>query len=336
MRVAVVGAGAIGAYVGAMLCRSGCDVALLARGEHGRAMQANGVRVVSGDEEFTVSPLVTDDPAEIGPVDVVFLGLKAHHYAGAAALLEPLMESATSVVAAQNGIPWWYFYGHGGDFDGRRIESVDPAGAVSAVIAPERAIGCVVYCSSEIVAPGVILHVEGKRFSLGEPDRSDSARAEAFGEAMRAAGFRVPVVADIRQHIWLKLMGNAVLNPMSALTGATLDEICVHPGARESAAMMMREVLAVAAALGVTPQASVERRLDGAAAVGQHKTSMLQDFEAGKALELDALVTAVLELGEMTGTPTPCLQTLHAILELRVAQRDARDGEPAQGGSYVA
>lgn len=321
MRVAVVGAGAIGGYVGAMLARAGADVSLVARGAHLEGMRHQGLRVVAEGEEFTVHPPASDDPAEIGEVDIIFLGLKAHQYAEAGGLLAPLMSSQTAVVAAQNGVPWWYFHRHGGEHDGRRVESVDPNGSVTEVIPPERAVGCVVYCSTELTAPGVVRHLEGNRFSLGEPDGSRSERVEAFSSLMREARLKAPVVRDIRQQIWLKLMGNAVLNPLSALTGATLEDICRHRDARATAARMMDEVVAVANALGIRPPISVERRLTGAEAVGQHKTSMLQDLEAGKKLELDALVTAVLELADLTGVSTPSLRTVHAAVELLVAER---------------
>lgn len=316
MRVAVLGAGAIGAYVGAMLARSGVDVSLIARGAHCEAMRRNGLRVLGESEDFTVRPPVTDDPADIGEVDAVFLGLKAHQYAGAGSILEPLLGPATGVIAAQNGIPWWYFYRHGGPFDGRRIESVDPGGSVSEVIPPWRAIGCVVYASTELEAPGVVRHIEGIRFPIGEPDGQFSERSTAFGQAMGAAGLKAPVVSSIREHIWLKLMGNVVFNPLSALTHATMAEICAHGPSRDTVIRVMTETMQVAGALGCRPRLSVEQRLAGAAHVGDHKTSMLQDLEAGKPLELAALVTAVVELADLVGEPVPSLRTLHSAAEL--------------------
>ena len=229
MRVAVVGAGAIGAYVGASLARGGADVHLVARGEHLEAMRRDGVQVLSPRGDFTAHPPATDDPSEIGPVEVIFLGLKAHSYATAGPLLEPLMHEETAVVAAQNGIPWWYFHGLDGPYAGRRIESVDPDGAVSEVIPPQRAIGCVVYPGTELAGPGVVKHLEGTRFSIGEPNGSISERCERFSEAMVAGGLKCPVEESIRDDIWVKLMGNAVFNPLSVLTGATLAAMCRAP-----------------------------------------------------------------------------------------------------------
>ena len=321
MKVAVVGAGAIGAYVGAALCRGGADVSLIARGEHLAAMRRSGVTVLSPRGDFSAHPHATSDPAEVGPVDIVFLGLKAYSYASAGPLLAPLLQPGTGVVAAQNGIPWWYFYGCPGSYEGRRIEAVDPGGAVSAVIPPAHAVGCVVYSSTEIESPGVIRHIEGTRFSIGEPDGTISGRCTAFSQAMVAGGLKCPVETDLRSDIWLKLMGNVAFNPVSVLTGATMGAIAEHPGARELVLSMMRETAEVAARLGHPPKLSVERRFDGAARVGDHKTSMLMDFEAGKPLETDALLTAPLELARLVGVPAPSLEMVHALIDLRVRSR---------------
>ena len=312
MKVAVLGAGAIGAFVGAALARGGAEVSLIARGAQLAALRANGVTVLSPRGDFREHLPATDDPAEIGPVDVVFLGLKAYSYASCGPLLAPLLHDRTAVVAGQNGVPWWYFHRHGGPYDGRRIEAVDPGGATSAAIPPERAIGCVVYCSTELEAPGVVRHGEGTRFSLGEPDRSRSQRCTAFSEAMIAGGLKAPVEPDLRDEIWIKLLGNAVFNPLSALTRATLAAMCRDPGTRELARAGMQECLDIAAAVGAHPQIEIERRIDGAERVGEHRTSTLQDLEAGKRLELDALVAAVVELADLTGTPAPTLRALAA------------------------
>jgi 2-dehydropantoate 2-reductase len=312
MKVAILGAGAIGAYVGASLARGGTDVSLIARGDQLAALRRDGVIVHSPRGDFSAHPPATDDPAEIGPVDVVFLGLKAYSYAASGALLAPLLHDATAVVAAQNGVPWWYFHRHGGPYDGHRIEAVDPGGATTAAIAPERAIGCVVYCSTELEAPGVIRHGEGTRFSLGEPDRSISDRCAALSDALIAGGLKAPVEADIRDEIWIKLLGNAVFNPLSVLTRATLAAMCRHPGTRALAREGMSECLAIASALGAHPRIDLEKRLQGAERVGEHRTSTLQDLEAGKRLELDALLVAVVELAELTGTPAPTLRGLAA------------------------
>jgi 2-dehydropantoate 2-reductase len=312
VKVAILGAGAIGSYVGAALARGGTEVVLIARGPQLAALRQHGVTVISPRGDFRAHPLATDDPAAVGPVDVVFLGLKAYSYAGSAALLAPLLHERTAVVAAQNGVPWWYFHRHGGPFDGRRIEAVDPGGATSAAIAPERAVGCVVYCSTELEAPGVVRHGEGTRFSLGEPDRSVSERCLQLSEALVAGGLKAPVEPDLRDEIWVKLLGNAVFNPLSVLTRATLAAMCRHSGTRALARTGMEECLAIANALDSHPQIEIDRRIDGAERVGEHRTSTLQDLEAGKRLELDALVVAVVELAELTGTPAPTLRDLAA------------------------
>ncbi|MFI6348074.1 2-dehydropantoate 2-reductase [Streptomyces sp. NPDC050560] len=316
MKVAVLGAGAIGAYVGAALHRAGADVHLIARGPHLAAMRRHGVRVLSPRGDFAARAHATDDPAEVGPVDYVFLGLKAHSYAACGPLIEPLLGRDTAVVAAQNGIPWWYFHRHGGPYDGTRIQSVDPGGAVSAVLAPRRAVGCVVYAATEIESPGVVRHLEGTRFSVGEPDRSLSPRCLAFSEAMREGGLKCPVEPELRSDIWIKLLGNISFNPISALSRATMRQMCLHGGTRRVIEIMMNETLAVAEALGCRPDISVQRRLAGAERVGDHRTSTLQDLERGKPLELDVLLAAVVELAEITDVPVPTLRTVHALCDL--------------------
>ncbi|MEU6646780.1 2-dehydropantoate 2-reductase [Saccharomonospora sp. NPDC046836] len=316
MKVAVLGAGAIGAYVGASLHRAGAEVHLIARGAHLRAMRESGVRVVSPRGDFTARPHATDDPAEVGPVDHVFLGLKANQYASAGPLLEPMLHERTSLIAAQNGIPWWYFHGVPGPHAGKRIESVDPGGAVSAVLPPERAIGCVVYAATEIAEPGVIRHLEGTRLSIGEPDGTLSRRCRDFADAMIAGGLKCPVEPELRNDIWVKLMGNIAFNPISALARATMAAICRHDNTRALVVEMMRETLDVAAALGVRPEISIERRLAGAERTGEHKTSTLQDLEKGKPLELDAILAAVVELAELAGVAVPTLRVVNALADL--------------------
>jgi 2-dehydropantoate 2-reductase len=321
VRVAVVGAGAIGAYVGAALDRGGAEVHLIARGAHLEAMRRDGIIVRSPRGDFQARPHATDDPAEIGPVDIVFLGLKAYSYASAGDLLRPLMKAGTGVVAAQNGIPWWYFHGLPGPYEGRRVEAADPGGAVSAVIPPMAAIGCVVYCSTEIEAPGVIRHVEGTRFSIGEPDGSISERCVAFSQAMKAGGLKCPVEKDLRSDVWLKLLGNVAFNPVSVLTGATMGEIAAHPGTRELVLNMMNETAEIARAFGYPPKISIERRFEGAAKVGDHKTSMLMDFEAGRPLESDVLLRAPVELARLIGVPAPSLEMVDALIGLFTERR---------------
>jgi len=316
VRVAVLGAGAIGAYVGASLCRAGVDVHLIARGAHLAALRARGVRVLSPRGDFSAHPHATDDPSEIGPVDYVFLGLKAHSYASAGPLLEPLLGPETALVAAQNGIPWWYFYKLPGPYENHRIEAVDPGGATSAVMPPERTIGCVVYPATVIESPGVIRHLEGTRFSIGEPDGTISERCRRFSEVMIAGGLKCPVERQLRDDIWIKLMGNVALNPLSALTRATMLEMCEHVGTRRVIAQIMEETLDIARRVGSTPEISIQKRIEGARRVGHHKTSMLQDLEAGKEMELDAIAAAVVEMADITGAPAPTLRTIYAATDL--------------------
>ena len=312
MRFAVLGAGAIGAYVGAALARGGAEVHLVARGDNLEALRRDGVQVRSDRGDFDAHPPATDDSNEIGPVDFVFLGLKANSYASCGPLLEPLLHEETAVVAAQNGIPWWYFHKLEGPYEGRRIETVDPDGEVSRVIPPERAIGCVVFAGTELAAPGVVQHLEGTRFSIGEPDGTISERCERFSDAMVAGGLKCPVEERLRDEIWVKLMGNVAFNPLSALTRATLEEMCSHAPTRALVASIMEEALEIADAVGAEPSVSIEKRLEGAAKVGDHKPSTLQDLEAGKPLELAAIVDSVVELADLTGVAAPNLRAVSA------------------------
>ena len=300
MRIAVLGAGAIGAYVGAALHRGGADVHLIARGPHLEAIREHGVKVLSPRGDFVAHTPATDDPSEVGPVDFVFLGLKANSYASCGPLITPLFQEETTVVAAQNGIPWWYFHGLPGPYEGHRIESVDPGGEVTRTLPLERAVGCVVYCSTEVEGPGLIRHIEGTRFTIGEPDGSDSERCRVFSEAMIAGGLKCPVEKNIRDDIWIKLLGNAAFNPISALSRATMVEIASHEGTRATVRLMMEETLEVAAAVGCHPEISVDKRIDGAERVGEHKTSMLQDLERDRPLELDVILSALIELADLT------------------------------------
>jgi 2-dehydropantoate 2-reductase len=316
MRVAVVGAGAVGAYVGASLARGGVEVTLIARGAQLAALRERGVRVLSERGDFTAHPAATDDFGAVGAVDVVILAVKAHQIAAVAGALPALFGAGTAVVAMQNGIPWWYFQGNGGPFDGRLVRSIDADGSISATIETRRIVGCVVYAATEIEAPGVVRHIEGTRFSLGDPARGISERTERIAQAFVAGGLKAPVEADLRPEIWFKVLGNATLNPISALTRATLVDMCSDPGVAALAAEMMHEMVAVAAAHGVTMPMSVEKRIDGARRVGAHKTSMLQDLEAGKALEIEAMTGAVLELGELAGVATPATRHVYALTKL--------------------
>jgi len=309
LTVAVVGAGAIGGLLGAHLARSGQDVILIARGRHLAAMQANGVTVRSRQGDFTARPRCTDDVSAVAAADVVFITLKAHTIPGVAERIGGALRRDASVVGAMNGIPWWYF-------PDRHLESVDPGGVIARSIPYERVVGCVVYPAARIVEPGVIDHEEGDRFSIGEPDGAKTERVQRIAGMLTAAGFKAPVQARLRPEIWLKLLGNATLNPVSAVTRATLAEMFESEDSRRLIRALMEEVAAVARAIDVELPVSIEKRMQGAAAVGEHKTSMLQDLEAGKVLELDALLGAVIEIADWRGVDVPSLKALYGLAKL--------------------
>ena len=329
MKIAIVGAGAIGGYLGARLSLAGEQVTFIARNRNLEAIRFNGFRLIleDGSEEHAVGVRAVQHMAEAGPQDMVLLTVKAHQVVDLLPELRELFGPQTTVVTMINGIPWWYFHKLAGPHEGRGLDSVDPGGRIAAQIEPERIIGSVVYPAAELVRPGVVRVIEGNRFTLGEPDGSRSERVEALAKAMMAAGFKAPVAKDIRSEIWVKLWGNLSFNPISALTQATLEEICRFPPARALASSMMAEAQAVAEALGVRFKISLEQRLAGAEAVGAQKTSMLQDVENGRALELQALVGAVLELGRITEVATPTIAAIHAaaaLLERTLAAHGAR------------
>jgi 2-dehydropantoate 2-reductase len=324
MKFAIVGAGAIGAFVGAMLAKAGENVTLIARGPHLRAMQERGVRVRGEIGEFQAHPAATDDPANVGEVDVVLLTLKAHSLPAMAPRLAPLIRAQTTVVSAQNGIPWWFFYRHGGPWEGTQLESVDPGGVITQHIDSARVIGCIVYPSTSIIEPGVIEHTEGNRFAIGEPDGSKSERCRALADVFIKAGLRCPIRTNIRHDMWVKLMGNVAYNPISALTGATLIEIVQCTETRELAVAIMREAESVAEKLGIELGVSIEQRLAGAEKVGHHKTSMLQDIEAGRPTELEAIVGAVVELGEKIGVDLPNTKSVYERVKLLETERDGK------------
>jgi 2-dehydropantoate 2-reductase len=318
MKVCVVGAGSIGGYVGVKLAATGEDVTLIARGANLEAIRARGMRLTMSDGTDYIAPGIkaTASLAEAGPQDVVILAMKAHQVAPVVKDLHHLLHDDTVIVPMQNGIPWWYFQRHGGPFEGRCIENVDPGGAIAAAIDPARIIGCVVYPACELAAPGVVRHIEGDRFPLGELDGTESARVVRLAEAFVRAGLKAPVLTAIRAEIWLKLWGNLTFNPISALTHSTLVDICQFPPTRELATAMMREAESVANTLGISFRVTLEKRIAGAEKVGKHKTSMLQDVEAGRDPEIDALVGAVIELGELTGVPTPHIDAVYALVKL--------------------
>jgi len=315
MKFAVAGAGAIGAFIGAKMARTGYDVTLFARGAHCRAMQERGVRVLSAEGDFEVRPRVVDALDAVGPVDVVFLAAKAHSLPVLAPQLPLLFGPETAVVSMQNGIPWWYFTGS------ERLETIDPGGVISSAIEARRVVGSIVYLSTEIAEPGVIRHNESTRITLGEPDGARSERCRAISEALVRAGLRAPITTHIRQEIWVKLMGNIAFNPISALTGATLVRIARHPEVSRLVRAMMAETEAVARKLGIEMPITIDQRIAGAEKVGEHRTSMLQDLEAGRTLELDAIVGAALELGERLGVPMPHTGAVYACAKLLERER---------------
>ena len=317
MRICIYGAGAIGGYVGALLAEAGADVSLIARGPHLKAMRENGLRLRIGDEEKVAQVTCTDDPASLGPQDYVFVSLKAHAIPGVVDAMRPLLSNDTSIVTAVNGIPYWYFYRHGGALEGTSLQSIDPGAKQWNTLRPERAIGCIVYPATEVVEPGVIQHVYGDKFPIGEPSGETTERVQKLSDMMGAANLRAPVMSNIRDEMWLKLWGNVSFNPISALTHATLDVITENPGTRAVAKGMMMEAQAIAEKLGVNFRVDVERRINGAGAVGAHKTSMLQDLERGRAMEIDPLVTVVQELGQLTSIPTPTIDVVLALVQQR-------------------
>jgi 2-dehydropantoate 2-reductase len=312
MKFVIAGAGAVGAYMGAAMARANLDITLLARGPQLHAIKEHGIRVISPDGDFAARPKVTGDAASIGPADVVFLAVKAHSLPQLAPHLARLMGPETCVVSLQNGVPWWF----------TPLERVDPGGTIAAAIEPRRVIGSLVYFATEIAAPGVVGHIEGHRISIGEPDGARSPRCRAIAEALIASGLRCPITTHIREEIWVKLLGNVAFNPISALTGATLARMAADPDVSTLARAIMAETECVATRLGMQLPVSIEQRIAGAAKVGEHKTSMLQDLEAGRPLELEAVVGAVLDLGDRLGVAMPATRAVYACTKLRASQAE--------------
>ncbi|MFI5446395.1 2-dehydropantoate 2-reductase [Polaromonas sp. UC242_47] len=329
MKIAIIGAGAIGGYVGVKLALAGEDVTFMVRGANLAAIRKNGMKLImhDGTEHIAANVKASNNYAEIGPQDMVILALKAHQVEAVADELPKIFGPDTTVVTMQNGIPYWYFHKHGGPHEGCRVHSVDPSGLLVEKIPPQRVIGCVVYPASELVAPGVVRHIEGDRFPVGELDGTTSERVTRISEYFGKAGFKAPVLDNIRAEIWLKLWGNLTFNPISSLAHATLLDICQYPLSRELAASMMLEAQAVAHKLGIAFRVTLEKRIAGAEKVGKHKTSMLQDIEAGRAPEIDALVGSVVELGRLTQTPTPHIDTVYALVKLLAKTMEAEHGQ---------
>jgi len=317
MRICIYGAGAIGGFIGARLALAGVDVSLVARGAHLAAMRTNGLVLRSGGGETVCQVRCTDKAAELGPQDAVIVALKAHAVPAVVDEIHSLCDAGTSIVTAVNGVPWWYFHRLPGAYEGHQLASVDPDGVQWRVLGPGRAIGCVVYPACEVPEPGVIEHIDGDRFTLGEPSGEKSVRVIGLSEVLREAGLKAPVKTRIRDEIWIKLWGNVAFNPLSALTGANLDVLCADPDTRALARRMMLEAQAIGEALGARFAIDVDKRIDGAAAVGAHKTSMLQDLERGRAMEIDAVVTAVQELGALVAIATPAIDIVATLVKAR-------------------
>ncbi len=324
MKICVFGAGAIGGYMGVNLARAGVEVSLVARGAHLEAMRRNGVRLLTNGQELVAHPVCTNNPQELGVQDFVIVGLKAHQLTEAVDAMQPLLGNDTGVVTAVNGIPYWYFYKHGGALEGRVVETVDPGGRQWRGLRPERAIGCIVYPATEVVEPGVIRHNYGNKFPIGDPSGEQPERVAELAEAFTAAGFDAPVLDNIRDELWLKLWGNVSFNPISALTHATLEVICGDPETRAVARAMMLEAKEIADRLGINFRVDVDRRINGAQRVGAHKTSMLQDLERGRAMEVAPLVTVVQEMGRMLDVPTPTIDVVHALVAQRARIAEGR------------
>jgi 2-dehydropantoate 2-reductase len=322
MRVCVFGAGAIGGLIAARLgMAGGCELSLIARGAQLAAIQSNGLMLKSAGETHVVRPTAADDPRRLGVQDVVILTVKAHAVSGVIDSLQPLLGPETAILCAQNGIPWWYFHRHGGALEGCTIEAVDPGGTIWKRLGPQRALGCVVWQAAELEAPGVVVHSYGDRMPVAEPSGETTPRVKALSALLIAAGIKSPVRKALRDEIWLKLLGNLSFNPVSVLTGGTLAELATDPGTRGVIRAMMEEARAVGTALGVNFAVGIEERIDMASKVGAHKTSMLQDVEAGRRTELDALLGAVIELGKLTGVAAPALKLVYDIAKFR--DRDA-------------
>lgn len=317
MKVCIFGAGAIGGYMGVKLAKAGADVSLVARGPHLAAMQEQGLTLIEEGETTTVSVTASDDPAALGVQDYVIVTLKAHSVPPVVSKMAPLIGPNTTIVSGVNGVPWWYFHKLEGAHEGTRLDSVDPGNVQWDGFGPDRVLGCVVYPAAEVIEPGVIKHIEGNRFSLGEPDGSKSERAQALSKILANAGLKAPVRPKLRDEIWVKLWGNLSFNPISALTHATLDVLCTDEGTRAVARNMMVEAQEIAERLGVKFPIDVDRRIAGGAAVGAHRTSMLQDLDQGRPMEIDALVASVQELGRVTGVPTPTIDTVLGLIRLR-------------------
>ena len=310
MKICIVGAGATGGYLGAKLIKAGLDVSLVARGPHLEAMRKTGLTIIENNKEISCFPKCSDTMEELGKMDFIFITLKAYSISGIVKEIAKMFDENTSVITAYNGIPWWYFFNDGGKFNNYRIKCIDPDNIQWNVITPARIIGCVVYPATEIIQPGVIKHLEGNRFSLGEPSGIQTERVSTISKALIKAELKAPVRNNIRQEIWIKLIGNLAFNPLSVITGETLDVLISKEENKKIAEEAMREASLIMDKLGIPLNISINQRIEGAAKVGSHKTSMLQDYERGKELELDALIIAVKEIGNLLGITTPTIDKI--------------------------
>ncbi len=317
MKICVVGAGAIGGLLAIKLAKAGHELTVIARGPNLKAIQEKGFQLIEEDGTSSIVPMrAMSEISQAGPQDLVILGMKAHQVAAIVHELPALYQENTMVLTAQNGIPWWYFFKHGGQYEGRTLESVDPGGVIATNLPIERVVGTIVYPAAEIIAPGVLKHIEGNRFSVAEIDNSVTPRIELLSQTLKEAGFKAPVISDIRSELWTKLWGNLSFNPISALTHATLVDICEFPLTRDLAAKMMQEAQLIGEKLDIRFRVSLDKRIAGAQAVGAHKTSMLQDIESGRAIEKDALIGSIIELGKIVGIPTPHIDAVFACISL--------------------
>ena len=335
MKFCVFGAGAVGGFVGGMMVHAGhAEVSLITRGDHQAAIQTDGLRLRRGDVEFTVTPAATDTPADLGVQDVIFVTAKAHALSVAADAMQPLIGPDTVVVAAQNGIPFWYFYGHGGNLDGHTLQTVDPGGKIAGAIGCQRVIGCVITSSNTVEAPGIVRNIGNQVFALGEPDGSSSDRIRKISDALIKSGLEAPIFDELRNEVWLKLWGNVSWSTMAALTTSRLGPLVEQPDLQQLGVDIMKEMQEVAEALGITFREGIDSRIEGTKKVAGHKTSILQDLEAGRSMEVDGIAGAVVELGRMLDIETPMVDLIYALLRQRAragGQYPEIDFDPLRG-----